>query len=54
MLSNIRSNFYSQVDPRASITVSLAQTGYCDEKGYDPESPLCAHIIYTGEIEKVK
>jgi len=41
-------------DPRASITMSLVQTGYCAEKGYDPESPLCAHVIYTGEIARIE
>jgi len=40
-------------DPRASITMSLAQTDYCKKKRYDPESPLCAHVILTGTIEKV-
>merc|ERR1711911_530468 len=42
-----------KVDPRASITLSLAQSDYCREKGYDPESPLCAHIICTGEFTRI-
>ncbi|XP_053561831.1 protein CREG1 [Bombina bombina] len=42
-----------QVNPNASLTLSLAQTHYCKNKGYDPQSPLCAHIILSGSIQKV-
>nr|XP_033797515.1 protein CREG1 isoform X1 [Geotrypetes seraphini]XP_033797516.1 protein CREG1 isoform X2 [Geotrypetes seraphini] len=42
-----------QVNPNASLTMSLAQTLYCKKEGYDPQSPLCAHIILSGIIEKV-
>jgi len=41
-------------DSRASITMSLAQSDYCKRHRYDPENPLCAHVILTGSIEKVK
>nr|XP_033797517.1 protein CREG1 isoform X3 [Geotrypetes seraphini] len=41
------------VNPNASLTMSLAQTLYCKKEGYDPQSPLCAHIILSGIIEKV-
>nr|XP_033797518.1 protein CREG1 isoform X4 [Geotrypetes seraphini] len=41
-----------QVNPNASLTMSLAQTLYCKKEGYDPQSPLCAHIILSGIIEK--
>jgi len=34
----------------ASLTMSLAQSSYCKQKDYDPESPLCAHVILTGRI----
>jgi|ERR1712071_80735 len=40
-------------DPRASLTMSLAQSDYCIKHFLDPESPLCAHVIYTGEIERI-
>jgi len=40
-------------DPRASVTMSLAQTDYCKKNQIDPESPLCAHVILTGTIVKV-
>ncbi|KAM8975218.1 protein CREG1 [Pelodytes ibericus] len=42
-----------QVNPNASFTVSLAQTHYCKKEGYDPQSPLCAHVILSGMIQKV-
>lgn len=42
-----------QENANASLTMSLAQTRYCREKHYDPQSPLCAHIILSGIIEKV-
>ncbi|XP_053311477.1 protein CREG1 [Spea bombifrons] len=42
-----------QVNPNASITLSLAQTHYCKKEGYDPQSPLCAHVILSGAIQKV-
>lgn len=42
-----------QVNANASLTMSLAQTSYCKNKGYDPQSPLCAHVIFSGIVEKV-
>ena len=38
---------------KASLTMSLAQSGYCREKNYDPEDPRCAHVILTGEFVKL-
>uniref|UniRef100_A0A8D0B5D5 Cellular repressor of E1A stimulateds 1 n=1 Tax=Salvator merianae TaxID=96440 RepID=A0A8D0B5D5_SALMN len=42
-----------QVNGNASLTMSLAQTSYCKEKSYDPQSPLCARVIFSGVVEKV-
>ncbi|XP_042315496.1 protein CREG1 [Sceloporus undulatus] len=42
-----------QMNANASLTMSLAQTPYCKKKGYDPQSPLCAHVIFSGLVEKV-
>lgn len=42
-----------QVNPQASLTMSLAQTDYCRLQGYDPQSPLCAHIILSGSVMEV-
>ncbi|XP_077198368.1 protein CREG1 isoform X2 [Paroedura picta] len=42
-----------QVNGNASLTLSLAQTSYCKEKSYDPQSPLCARVIFYGVVEKV-
>lgn len=42
-----------QVNPQASMSVSLAQTPFCKHKGYDPQSPLCAHIILSGSVQEV-
>ncbi|KAJ3584677.1 hypothetical protein NHX12_015172 [Muraenolepis orangiensis] len=42
-----------QVQPQASLSMSLAQTDYCRDQGLDPQSPLCAHIILSGSVLKV-
>ncbi|NWX16253.1 CREG1 protein, partial [Aegotheles bennettii] len=42
-----------QINSNASLTVSLAQTPYCKKHKYDPQNPLCAHIIFCGSIVKV-
>lgn len=42
-----------QVNPQASLSMSLAQTDYCRQEGYDPQSPLCAHIILSGSVVEV-
>lgn len=42
-----------QVNPQASLSVSLAQTSYCKNHGFDPQSPLCAHIILSGSVLQV-
>ncbi|NWY67711.1 CREG1 protein, partial [Erithacus rubecula] len=42
-----------EVNSNASLTVSLAQTPYCRKHKYDPQNPLCAHIIFVGSIVKV-
>ena len=40
----------SPQDPRASLTVSLAQGGECARRGWDPQWPECGHVILTGTI----
>ncbi|XP_030635682.1 protein CREG1 [Chanos chanos] len=42
-----------EVNPQASMSVSLAQTHFCKHQGYDPQSPLCAHIILSGSVVEV-
>ncbi|XP_044532805.1 protein CREG1 isoform X2 [Gracilinanus agilis] len=42
-----------QVNPNATLTMSLAQTDFCKKEGFDPQSPLCAHIMLSGTITKV-
>jgi len=37
-------------NPKASLALSLAQTGYCSEHNMDAQDPLCAHMILSGEI----
>jgi len=39
---------------RASLTMSLAQGGYCTANDIDPEDPTCAHVIFTGKIQFLK
>jgi len=38
---------------KASLTMSLAQGGYCAQHNLDPEDPRCAHVILTGEFIKL-
>lgn len=42
-----------QVNPNASLTMSLAQTHFCKKEGFDPQSPLCAHIILSGSVQQL-
>ncbi|XP_049491118.1 protein CREG1 isoform X1 [Panthera uncia] len=42
-----------QENPHATLTMSLAQTNFCRKQGFDPQSPLCAHIILSGTVTKV-
>ncbi|XP_047377365.1 protein CREG1 isoform X2 [Sciurus carolinensis] len=42
-----------QENPHATLTMSLAQTNFCRKNGFDPQSPLCAHIILSGAVTKV-
>ncbi|XP_072504840.1 protein CREG1 [Notamacropus eugenii] len=42
-----------QVNPNATLTMSLAQTDFCRKHGFDPQSPLCAHIMLSGTMTKV-
>merc|ERR1712198_50645 len=41
-------------NPKASIALSLAQTGYCSEHNMDAQDPVCAHMILTGKIVKLE
>ncbi|KAF2357684.1 FMN-binding split barrel [Trinorchestia longiramus] len=40
-------------DSRVSLTASLAQSSYCRQQRLDPQDPVCAHVILTGEIVKI-
>ncbi|OWK05315.1 CREG1, partial [Cervus elaphus hippelaphus] len=42
-----------QENPYATLTMSLAETSFCRKYGFDPQSPLCAHIILSGTVIKV-
>ncbi|XP_074122610.1 protein CREG1 [Sminthopsis crassicaudata] len=42
-----------QANPNAGLTLSLAQTGFCKKHEFDPQSPLCAHIMLSGTVTKV-
>ena len=42
-----------RVNNSASLTMSLAQTEFCRQRGYDPEDPLCAHVILSGRVLQV-
>ncbi|GAB5583371.1 protein CREG1 isoform X1 [Prionailurus iriomotensis] len=42
-----------QENPHATLTMSLAQTNFCRKQGFDPQSPLCAHIMLSGTVTKV-
>ncbi|XP_021514820.1 protein CREG1 isoform X2 [Meriones unguiculatus] len=40
-------------NPQATLTLSLAQTVFCRNHGFDPQSPLCVHIMLSGAVTKV-
>eukprot|EP00088_Acartia_fossae_P031726 TRINITY_DN3253_c0_g2_i5.p2 TRINITY_DN3253_c0_g2~~TRINITY_DN3253_c0_g2_i5.p2 ORF type:complete len:306 (+),score=92.24 TRINITY_DN3253_c0_g2_i5:31-918(+) len=42
-----------QKNSKASVTISLAQNGYCRVHSLDPEDPRCAHVILAGDVVKV-
>ncbi|XP_037077728.1 protein CREG1-like [Pollicipes pollicipes] len=42
-----------RVNNNASLTMSLAQTTFCQQHDYDPEDPLCAHVILSGRVLQV-
>nr|CAD7407069.1 unnamed protein product [Timema cristinae] len=35
-------------DSRCSLTMTLAQSSYCQTQGLDPEEPPCAQLVLTG------
>lgn len=37
-------------NPKASIALSMEQTGYCSKHNMDAQDPVCAHMILTGKI----
>ncbi|KAM5237490.1 protein CREG1 [Ctenodactylus gundi] len=42
-----------QANSHATLTLSLAQTDFCRKNGFDPQSPLCVHIMLSGTVTKV-
>jgi hypothetical protein len=41
------------VNPLASLSLSEAMTGTCQAHGRDPEDPMCARLVMSGEMQKV-
>lgn len=41
---------FLQKDNRCSVTMSLAEGGYCRKQSLDPEDPRCAQVILTGNF----
>ena len=37
-----------------SLTVSQAQSDYCEKERLDPEEPTCARVIVTGQVSSTK
>jgi len=37
-----------------SLTISQAESSYCEAKGFDPEEPTCARITLTARMVKVQ
>ncbi|CAG0888392.1 unnamed protein product [Darwinula stevensoni] len=44
---------FANVNPNASLVMTLAQSDYCKENHYDPESPLCARVILNGQFSVI-
>lgn len=41
-------------DARATLSISEAQSDYCQKHDLDPEDPRCARILLTGTMDEVK
>ncbi|XP_045118753.1 protein CREG1-like isoform X2 [Portunus trituberculatus] len=41
-------------DTRATLSISEAQSDYCQKHDLDPEDPRCARILLTGNMVEVK
>merc|ERR1739838_896327 len=41
-------------NPSVTLVVSEAQSDLCRKSGLDPESPVCARVMLTGHIEKLR
>ncbi|XP_023344801.1 protein CREG1 isoform X2 [Eurytemora carolleeae] len=41
-------------NPKASVTMSLAQGPFCKKHGLDAEDPRCAHVVMAGEVVQVQ
>uniref|UniRef100_A0A0P4WDJ7 CREG-like beta-barrel domain-containing protein n=1 Tax=Scylla olivacea TaxID=85551 RepID=A0A0P4WDJ7_SCYOL len=42
------------MDNRATLSISEAQSDYCQKHDLDPEDPRCARILLTGTMEEIK
>lgn len=61
MFSPVRVALYSecepsllQKDPRATLSLSEAQSDYCKTHDFDPENPQCARVLLTGTMQEVR
>ncbi|CAG2053661.1 unnamed protein product [Timema podura] len=41
-------------DSRCSLTMTLAQSPYCQTQGLDPEEPPCAQLVLTGRMVQLE
>jgi len=41
-------------DPRVTLSLSEAQSDICKEEEEDPQSPVCAKVMLTGNIVKIE
>ncbi|XP_048512794.1 protein CREG1 [Athalia rosae] len=41
-------------DPRATLSMTLAEVGYCARKSYDPMDPRCPRVYLTGIMQLVR
>jgi hypothetical protein len=42
-----------QVDNRASLSMTLAQSDYCNHQDLDPQDPPCGRVILSGRTQRV-
>ena len=53
-INNLSVSLPLQKDARATLSLSEAQSDYCQKRDIDPEDPRCARVLLTGTVIEVR